>query len=253
MNTITNIHLNGKSFQLEEAGYKALHQYLDEAKAKLAHDPDADEILTDLEQAIADKCSQRLQGDKNVVTAAEMAKILEEMGQVEAMHEEADNANATDANANTGAGAGATGSGPTNSAPAKRLYRIKDGAVLGGVCKGIAAYFGADVTIVRLLLIFFTLVAGSGLLAYIIAWIVVPKATTPSQIAEAYGRPVTAQDIVERSAGQLAIAAERLRKTDTTKWDRSTNIAVVILIVFAVIIVISAIVNGLSHIFFWPF
>ena len=53
----------------------------------------------------------------------------------------------------------------------KRLYKSSD-KKLCGVCGGIAEYFDIDPTIVRLLWVFFTLWAGGGLIAYIIAAIV---------------------------------------------------------------------------------
>lgn len=56
----------------------------------------------------------------------------------------------------------------------QKLYRSND-RVLGGVCAGLAEYFGLDITLVRLayaLLTFCT--AFSGIIVYIIAWIVIP-------------------------------------------------------------------------------
>ena len=58
----------------------------------------------------------------------------------------------------------------------KRLYRSRKDAWLGGVCGGIAEYFGIDSTLVRLGLIIFGAVGGSGFIAYIIAWCVIPEA-----------------------------------------------------------------------------
>lgn len=55
----------------------------------------------------------------------------------------------------------------------KRLYRSRE-AKIAGVCAGIAEYFNSDPTLVRLLWVFFTLVGGSGILAYLIGWIVIP-------------------------------------------------------------------------------
>ena len=57
----------------------------------------------------------------------------------------------------------------------KRLYKIEEGKKLDGVCGGIAEYFDIDPTIVRLLWILFTACAGSGISAYIIAAIVMPR------------------------------------------------------------------------------
>ncbi len=60
--------------------------------------------------------------------------------------------------------------------PGKRLYRSRRDRMLAGVCGGIAEYFGVDPTIIRLLAVVLGCCAGGGLLAYIIAAIVVPNA-----------------------------------------------------------------------------
>lgn len=57
----------------------------------------------------------------------------------------------------------------------KRLYKIEKGKKLDGVCGGIAEYFEIDPTLVRLAWILFTACAGSGILAYIIAAIIMPR------------------------------------------------------------------------------
>ena len=57
----------------------------------------------------------------------------------------------------------------------KKLYRIEDGKMIAGVCAGLAEYFSIDVTIVRLGWVLLTLLGGCGILAYIIALIIMPK------------------------------------------------------------------------------
>ncbi len=56
----------------------------------------------------------------------------------------------------------------------KKLYLSKTDKKLGGVCGGIAEYFQIDPTLVRLAWIIAIFCAGGGLLAYIIAWAVIP-------------------------------------------------------------------------------
>ena len=58
----------------------------------------------------------------------------------------------------------------------KRLYRSRSSRMLGGVCGGIAEYFNIDPTLVRLGVVALSLAAGGGLLAYIIAAIIIPEA-----------------------------------------------------------------------------
>ncbi len=57
----------------------------------------------------------------------------------------------------------------------KRLYRIQEGKMICGVCAGIAEYFTLDPTLVRLGAVLFCCLGGSGILAYIIAAIIIPE------------------------------------------------------------------------------
>ena len=56
----------------------------------------------------------------------------------------------------------------------KRLYRSGKDRILGGVCGGIAEYFNVDPVLVRLLWVLISLAWGTGILLYIIAWIIIP-------------------------------------------------------------------------------
>ncbi|SHK40335.1 PspC domain-containing protein [Paramaledivibacter caminithermalis] len=57
----------------------------------------------------------------------------------------------------------------------KKLYRSKEDVKIAGVCAGIAEYFDIDPTLVRLGWVLFVLMGGSGILGYIIAWLILPK------------------------------------------------------------------------------
>ncbi len=77
----------------------------------------------------------------------------------------------------------------------KKMYRDPDGKVLGGVASGVAAYFGIDVVVVRLLLFVSIFFAGTGLILYIILWIILPEAKTLTDKMEMQGQPVTLSNI----------------------------------------------------------
>ena len=59
----------------------------------------------------------------------------------------------------------------------KRLYRSDENRMLAGVCGGIAEYFNLDPTVVRLAWVAFCALGGSGILAYILAAIIIPDAS----------------------------------------------------------------------------
>lgn len=57
----------------------------------------------------------------------------------------------------------------------KKLFKSKTNRKLAGVCAGIGDYFGIDATVVRLAWVFFCILGGSGILAYIICALVIPE------------------------------------------------------------------------------
>lgn len=57
----------------------------------------------------------------------------------------------------------------------KRLYKSNQNKMIDGVCGGIAEYCGMDPTVVRLLWVLFSALGGSGVIAYIVAAVVVPR------------------------------------------------------------------------------
>ncbi|HYZ52961.1 MAG TPA: PspC domain-containing protein [Streptosporangiaceae bacterium] len=72
----------------------------------------------------------------------------------------------------------------SNGHGTKRLYRRRDGRVVAGVCTGLAAYFGVDVTLIRLAFAVFTIFWGLGVLIYLVAWAVIPEEGEGASIVE---------------------------------------------------------------------
>ncbi len=200
MQKVITINLNGRAYQVEEGGYTALVSYLQGAERQLKDNPDRAEIIADLEQAIGEKCVRYLGPQKTVVTAAEVDQIIKEMGPVDGTAGAAD--------------AGGATTGPRGDAP-KRLYLLKEGAMLAGVCSGIAAYLSIDPTIVRIVFILLTLAStGAFIIAYFILAVVIPQANTSEERAAAHGEPFNAKELIERAKRH---AAEFKASHD---WDR---------------------------------
>jgi phage shock protein C len=67
----------------------------------------------------------------------------------------------------------------------KVLMRPHDGRMLAGVCAGVADYFGLDVTLVRVIwAVLAVITGGAGILAYLVAWILIPNEGQQSPVAE---------------------------------------------------------------------
>jgi phage shock protein PspC (stress-responsive transcriptional regulator) len=201
MNTVIIINLNGNAFHLEEQGFQSLRSYLERAQAQLKDNPDKTEIVADLEQAIADKCAHFLRPHKNVLSAAEIAEVLQQMGPVQT-----DGAQPAGGSAPNAAfeEPRSQAQNSTGSAP-KRLYQIREGAMFSGVCNGLAAYFKIDVAIVRVVFVVLALLTwGAWILVYIGMMLVIPFANTGEEHAAAAGAPFNAQEVVDRAKKHYA-------------------------------------------------
>lgn len=227
MRKVTTINLNSNAFQIDEDGYESLRRYLEDAARALSGNPDREEILADLEQAIADKCRATLGQFKTVVSTEEIERIVKEMGPVSSGTENTGAAGEGQAGAQA---AGATSAGATSGPSPRRLYRIREGMKWAGVCTGVAAYAGIDVSLVRIAVILITLFTGffPGLVVYVALAFILPVATTPEEMAAASGQPFNAQELVERVKKKHAEfrderRARRRMNRDASWWSQATS------------------------------
>lgn len=186
MEKVVTFSLNGNAYQIDENGFEKIVAYLNHAKAQLKNHDDADEIIGDLEQAIAEKCARYLNARKNVIKASEIDQVIAEMGPV-VVDTETENKTATEPEVKAESGK-------------KRLYQIQEGAWITGLCKGISVYTGIEVMAVRALVAVAILVSqGFGFVAYLAAILLVPFAKTGEDHAAAEGLPFNAQSLVDRA------------------------------------------------------
>ena len=205
MQKVVSINLNGNAYQLEEPAYEALRSYLQAAESRLETNPDRAEILADLEQAIAEKCARYLGPNKTVVSAAEIATVITEMGPVESPATAAQEPS------------------PCGKDGPRRLYQIREGAMVAGVCKGIAAFFDIDVTIVRVAFVILAFATfGAWVFVYLVMAIVIPYADTPEDRAAAYGLRLKARELLDQANWRQASA--RARREWRRTWRRQRRV-----------------------------
>jgi phage shock protein PspC (stress-responsive transcriptional regulator) len=214
MRPVISVSLNGRAYQLEDDAHAALAAYLDSASRSLAGNPDQAEILADLEQAIADKLQRCLGPHKTVIARGEIEQVIREMGPVDSgpgSGAPLDDGPPGTAAPGSGGGGGAAAGAQTGTTAPKRLYQISDGALISGVCKGIAVYLDVDVTLVRVLFVAAAVLTGGlAILLYILMMFIVPYANTLEEQAAARGLPFNARVLIEQAklkAAQLADVA----------------------------------------------
>jgi len=180
--------LNGTTLQFDEAAFARLEAYLAEARRTLDGNPDQSEILADLEQAVADQCRRRLPPERQVVGLSELEPALEEIGSVQVPDAEPEPA-------------------PAPRHHRRQLEQVSEGALISGVCLGLARYLDVDVTLVRivaLLLLFFT--GGAMVIVYLIMMLLLPYAP-PQPGAPPIGKiPAKSREFVEFVRGKLSAA-----------------------------------------------
>lgn len=213
MEKVVTINLNGNPYQLDETAYAALSGYLAETAEALKNNPDRDEIIADIEQAIADKCLGFIGPGRSVISKTEMDRALEEMGPVEddsvAARSESESATAEESGAAYEGASSSSSSSAAGERP-KRIYRVPTGAMIAGVCNGIASYFNIDPAIVRLLFIGAAIIThGWAVIAYLVLMFVIPAPHTPEQWAAAHNAPFNAQEVIDRAKREYQDFADR--------------------------------------------
>ncbi len=158
------VSLNRSTVQMDEASFVRLESYLGEASRTLALNPDRQEILADLEQAIADRCLQRLPAGQTVISLMELETVLTEVGEVRDSASEPDGPKAEYIPRDT-------------QSPRKRLEQLNEGAILSGICAGIARYLEIDVIWVRIVMVIMTVLSGfTAVLIYALLMFLLPIA-----------------------------------------------------------------------------
>jgi phage shock protein PspC (stress-responsive transcriptional regulator) len=183
------VTLNRSTLQFEESAYQRLEQYLAEAGRTLDGNPDQAEILADLEQAVADQCQRRMRPGSGVVTLAELQPALDEVGSVQVP--------------------GAPPA-PEHAArcAARPLQQFSEGALISGVCQGLARYFGLNVTLLRIAAVLLLFATGGGLiLVYLALMILMPYAPPEQGGAPVRWLPARSRGFVEFLRAKLGAAA----------------------------------------------
>ena len=213
MTQTEQVSIGGYAFILEKAAAESLGRYLKELEAHYLPQEGGKEIMEGIEERVAelllDKC-----GSGTVVTESHVQSVIQIVGRPERI--EADDP--------------ATGE-PEGAKPQRKLYRDQSNKRLGGVCSGLAAYFGIDVAWLRMGLAVLSLVlffsgkyTGVWSLAvpvfYCLLWVAMPAARTAQDRWAMKGDSGTADEIrrnVQAGIHEMGDAAREVAHSDFFK------------------------------------
>ncbi|RZK10979.1 MAG: PspC domain-containing protein [Flavobacterium sp.] len=252
MNKTVNINLGGMFFHIDEDAYQKLTRYFEAIKRSLSNSNGQDEIIKDIEMRIAELFSEKHTSDKQVINLRELDEVIAVMGQPEDYRIDTEEAEFQQKST----------SFEYASRPIKKLYRDKDGGMIGGVLAGLGHYFGIDKVWLRILLLILVFAYGTGLLAYIILWIVMPEAVTTSEKLEMTGEPVNISNIEKKVREEFDNVSEKFKNVNYDKMGNQVktgadrlvenvgNVFMSIFKIFAKVLGVMLILGGATTLFF---
>lgn len=123
-----------------------------------------------------------------VVSVKDVDEVIAVMGQPEDYIIEDDNSSQQNFNQES----------YSSTSKSRKLYRDTDGGMIGGVLAGLGHYFGIDKVWLRVIVLLLVFAFGTGILAYLILWVVMPEARTTSEKLEMHGEPVNISNIEKK-------------------------------------------------------
>ncbi len=248
MNKTVNINLGGMFFHIDEDAFQKLTRYFDAIKRSLSNSSGQDEIIKDIEMRISELLTEKQKTDKHVVGLKDVDEVIAVMGQPEDYRIDDEENGSSIPNFST--------------SRTKKLYRDTENGMIGGVLAGLGHYFGIDKVWLRIFLLILIFAWGTGFLAYIILWIVMPAATTTTEKLEMTGEPVTISNIEKKVREEFENVSEKFKnanydemgnrvKTGAEKIGSSFgNFIIAVLRVFSKFLGILLILGGLTVLFF---
>lgn len=192
MKKVININFQGRVVPIEETAYDILKQYIESLRRYFANEEGRDEIINDIEGRIAELFSERLSKGTTCITDADVNAVIAGMGRPEDF-EAADTDGGTTANAGTSSNSSNQSTGSTGTSQQTyssynytsntrgRFIRNADDKIIGGVCSGLANYFGIDPVVMRII---FVILFGALFWVYILLWIIVPSQSFQTNITK---------------------------------------------------------------------
>ncbi|MCC9071580.1 PspC domain-containing protein [Flavobacterium sp. F-65] len=206
MNKTVNINLGGMFFHIDEDAYLKLTRYFDAIKRSLGNSSGKDEIIKDIEMRVSELLTEKQKSEKHVVGIKDVDEVIAVMGQPEdyILEEEANSSNQSFSDSGT--------------RRTKKLYRDKEKGMIGGVATGLGHYFGIDPVWLKIMFLIFVFAGfGTGIIAYLVLWIVTPEAVTTSEKLEMTGEPVTISNIEKKVREEIESFSEKFKNADYDK------------------------------------
>ena len=215
MKEITRIHLAKTPFSVEVDAKKSLEKYLNSIQKNMHAEPEA---MREIEARMVELLAERGVSKDGVISHDDVLAIQKQMGEPRDFSDGSDNAE-TDVDVDD----------EVLGNSSKQLMRDTEHGLIGGVCAGVAAYFGVNPLWIRLIAIFSPFITfGTAVLIYIVMWLSIPEARTASDKLRMRGEPVTLD------------ALKRLSVDDSTEKQTASTAAKIFRFLLGIILALIA-------------
>ena len=215
MKEITRIHLAKTPFSAEIDAKKSLEKYLNLIQKNMHAEPEA---MQEIEARMVELLAERGVAKDGVIGNDDVLAIQKQMGEPRDFSDGSDNAE-TDVDVDE----------EVLGNSSKQLMRDTEHGLIGGVCAGVAAYFGVNPLWIRLIAIFSPFITfGTAVLIYIVMWLSIPEARTASDKLRMRGEPVTLD------------ALKRLSVDDSTEKQTASTAAKIFRFLLGIILALIA-------------
>lgn len=178
MKQVININFQGRVIPIEVSAFETLKSYIDSLRRYFSNEDGREEIINDIESRIAELFQERLKAaGSTCITDDDVSAIIASIGRPEDF-EETTAASSTQESQQTNEQQKTTADTAPGHTGHKRLYRDENNKILGGVCAGLANYFGIDTVVIRVIFVVLFFTFGFGIIPYIILWVAVPSTAT---------------------------------------------------------------------------
>ncbi len=204
MKKTININLGGYPFTIDEDAYEVAENYLNTLARHFGGGEGATEIMQDIESRMGELIN-RHKGTRSIVSKDDIVQVISILG----TPEELKGIDFEDVGEKTRTKTGESFQLKTG----KRLYRDPDDKVIGGVCSGLASYFGIQDPIwIRILFVLLATAGGASFIVYVVLWAILPEARTVSEKLEMMGEPTNVNNIAKAVKDELEDLGEKLNK-----------------------------------------
>jgi phage shock protein PspC (stress-responsive transcriptional regulator) len=187
-----SVNIGSRLFNIDEDAYERLQGYLGRLRAFFAAEKGHDEIMTDIEMRIAELLEQNKPESPSIVTLQQIDQVIAGMGEPDQLSGSQEEQH--------------------REKPKGKLYRDPDNRQIGGICSGIAAWFGLDPLWVRIAFAIITLLYGTGAIIYLVLWIILPQAGTTTEKLEMHRKIIN----IDTLRNEVSSAGTGLRKTGSS-------------------------------------